>query len=74
MIYRLETPVAMFELRREPLGMWDLWVNGTPTLTFASPEEAAAAVHGRESGYAVWDNADCPSPVSLDGWEQFDEG
>ncbi len=54
--------------------MWDLWVNGTPTLTFASPEEAAVAVHGRESGYAVWDNADAASPASLDGWEQLGAG
>lgn len=74
MIYRLETPVATFELRREPLGMWDIWVNEMPTLTFATPEEAAAAVRRRESGYAIWDNADYAAPEGLDGWERVGEG
>ena len=40
MPYRPETPVAKFELRKEPLWMWDIWVNGVTTLTFASAEEA----------------------------------
>ena len=73
MIYRLETAIAAFELRQEPLGMWDLWVDGTPTLTFPSPEEAAQAVVDRESGYSVWDNSECDAPADLSGWERVAE-
>lgn len=72
MIYRLRTPAASFELRREPQGMWDLWVDGTPTLTFATPEEGAAAVAARETGAAGWDNASAPAPADLSGWERAD--
>ena len=25
--YLLKTEVATFEIQREPLGLWDLWVN-----------------------------------------------
>ena len=73
MIYRLETAIAVFELRQEPLGMWDLWVDDTPTLTFPSPEEAAEAVSGKESGYSVWDNDECKAPADLSSWERIEE-
>ena len=69
MIYRYATDVAVFELRQEPLGMWDLWVDATPTLTFASPQEAAQAVADKASGYAVWDNCELDAPADLSGWE-----
>lgn len=72
MIYRLRTAAAAFELRREPQGMWDLWVDGTPTLTFAAPEEGAAAVAAKESGAANWDNASETAPADLSGWERVD--
>ena len=70
MIYRLRTRAAAFELRREPQGMWDLWVDDTPTLTFATPEEGAAAVAAKESGAANWDNAPEAAPADLSGWER----
>ena len=73
MIYRLKTAVAEFVLRQEPLGLWDLWVDGTPTLTFASPEEAAQAVADKESGYTVWDNDETEAPADLSAWEQAEE-
>ncbi len=73
MIYRLKTSLATFELRREPLGMWDIWINETPTLTFPSPQEAAEAVRMKQSGYAVWDNAEEAAPDDLSGWEQVEE-
>lgn len=53
--------------------MWDLWVDDTPTLTFSSPEEAAQAVAGKESGYSVWDNGECEAPADLSGWEPVEE-
>ena len=73
MIYRLETAISVFELRQEPLGMWDLWVDGTPTLTFTSPEEAAQAVCDKQSGYSVWDNDDTQAPADLPHWKQVEE-
>ena len=69
MIYRLKTAIAVFELRQEPLGMWDLWVNGAPTLTLPSAEEAAQAVSQKETGYSVWDNDDAEAPANLADWE-----
>ena len=42
--YLLKTEIATFEIKKEPLGLWDLWVNSMPTLTFVSPEAAADAV------------------------------
>ena len=42
--YLLKTDIATFEIKKEPLGLWDLWVNSMPILTFASPEDAADAV------------------------------
>lgn len=73
MIYRLRTAVAVFELRQEPLGMWDLWVDHAQTLTFPSPEEAARAVADKQSGYSVWDNDDEEAPADLACWEQVEE-
>ena len=73
MIYRLETAISVFEVRQEPLGMWDLWVNGTPTLTFPTPEEAAKAVAEKDSGYSVWDNDDCEASADLSDWARIDE-
>ena len=73
MLYRLKTPIAEFELRREPLGMWDIWVNGAATMTYATAEEACRAVAARESGYVLWDNAEETAPGDLSGWERIDE-
>ena len=28
--YTLKTDLAIFEIKREPLGLWDLWVNSMP--------------------------------------------
>ena len=72
MVYRLKTAIAVFELRQEPLGMWDLWVDDTPTLTFSSPEEAAQAVADKQSGYSVWDNDESEAPADLSAWEQVE--
>ncbi len=55
MKYKLETDVSTFEIQKEPLGLWDLWVDNMPTLTFQSPEEAALAVYEQQSGYTTWD-------------------
>ena len=46
--YMLKTDLAIFEIKREPLGLWDLWVNSMPTLTFESPEDAAKAVNEKK--------------------------
>ena len=54
--YRLKTDIAVFEIKKEPLGLWDLWINSMPTLTFQSPEDAAYAVVNKKTGYSVWDN------------------
>ena len=70
MKYFLETDVAKFEIRQEPLGMWDLWVNGMPTITFNSPESAAQAVFEQNSGYVIWDQLDShDAPANIEGWE-----
>lgn len=70
--YRLDTEVAKFVIRSEPLGLWDLWVNDMPTLTFATPEEAARSVYVQNSGYVVWDQlAEHPAPAELDGWTEY---
>ena len=49
--YRLKTDIAVFEIKKEPLGLWDLWINSMPTLTFQSPEDAAYAVVNKKTGY-----------------------
>ena len=51
--YILKTDIATFEIKTEPLGLWDLWINSMPTLTFASPEDAANAVIEKKTGYSV---------------------
>ena len=56
--YLLKTDIATFEIKKEPLGLWDLWVNSMPTLTFVSPEDAADAVVNKKTEYSVWDSQD----------------
>ena len=73
MKYKLETDVSTFVIQQEPLGLWDLWVDGLPTLTFPTPEEAAKAVYEQNSGYTVWDLLEKHSaPVDLQGWEKVE--
>ena len=73
MKYKLETDVSTFVIQKEPLGMWDLWVDGLPTLTFTTPEEAAKAVYDQDSGYTIWDQLEEHSaPEDLSGWEQME--
>ena len=74
MKYKLETDVSKFVIRQEPLGLWDLWVDGMPTLTFPTPEDAAKAVYVQESGYIVWDQLqEHTAPEGLDGWEKLEQ-
>ena len=69
MEYELKTDISHFFIREEPLGLWDLWVDEMPTLTFASPEEAARAVAEQQTGYTVWDLLESnPAPCDLSGW------
>ena len=49
--YQLKTDIAVFEIKTEPLGLWDLWINSMPTLTFATPKKAANAVINKKTGY-----------------------
>lgn len=73
MKYKLVTKISKFEIQKEPLGLWDLWVDGMPTLTFPTPEEAAKAVYEQRSGFTTWDILEEHSaPESLDGWEKID--
>ena len=73
MKYKLETDVSTFVIQQEPLGLWDLWVDDLPTLTFATPEEAAKAVYEQNSGYTVWDLLEQhPAPEDLQGWEKVE--
>ena len=73
MKYKLETEVSTFIIQQEPLGLWDLWVDGLPTLTFPTPEEAAIAVYEQNSGYTVWDLLENHSaPKDLQGWEKVE--
>ncbi len=62
-----------FWIKNEPLGLWDLWVNSMPTLTFISPEEAAEAVGAKKTGYAVWDNQDkkFKDDFNISNWEEL---
>ena len=54
--------------------MWDLWVDNLPTLTFATPEEAANAVYEQNSGYTIWDQLEQHyAPKDLSGWEKVEE-
>ena len=71
MEYRLQTDVSEFVIRQEPLGLWDLWIDGMPTLTFPTPEDAARAVYEQDSGYIVWDQLEEHSaPQDLSSWER----
>ena len=38
MEYKLPTDVSEFVIRPEPLGLWDLWIDSMPTLTFPTPK------------------------------------
>ena len=59
-------------IRQEPLGLWDLWVDGMPTLTFSTPDAAAKAVYEQDSGYIVWDQLkEHSAPQDLSGWEKI---
>ena len=71
--YLLKTDIATFEIKKEPLGLWDLWVNSMPTLTFSSPEDAAQAVGTKKTGYAVWDNQDenFKDDFNISNWEEL---
>ncbi len=74
MKYKLETDVSIFEIQKEPLGLWDLWVDGMPTLTFSTPEEAANAVYEQKSGYTVWDLLEKHSaPQGISGWQIIED-
>lgn len=69
MEYILETDVAKFEIRQEPLGLWDLWVDGMPTITFESAEAAAQSVRDGRSGFVVWDQLEeNNAPDDISGW------
>jgi len=69
MEYVLVTNTAKFEIRQEPLGLWDLWVNGMPTLSFETPQDAARSVYNQRSGYTVWDQLEQhDAPDNIDGW------
>ncbi len=70
MKYKLETDISIFEIQKEPLGLWDLWVDNMPTLTFQTPEEAAQAVYSQQSGYTTWDLLEeHNAPKDLNGWQ-----
>ncbi len=73
MKYKLETEVSTFMIQQEPLGLWDLWVDGMPTRTFPTPEEAAEAVYEQKSGYTVWDLLEKHlAPADLQGWQKIE--
>ena len=74
MKYKLETELSTFEILKEPLGLWDLWVDNMPTLTFQTPEEAAEAVYSQQSGYTTWDLLEEHSaPKDLNGWQVIEK-
>jgi hypothetical protein len=74
MKYKLETDVSKFEIQKEPLGLWDLWVDNMPTLAFSTPEEAAIAVYEQRSGYIIWDQLENHSaPKDLNGWQKIED-
>ena len=70
--YKIKTDIAIFEIKTEPLGMWDLWINSMPTLTFDSPEEAANAVMDKKTGYSDWDNQgkEIRENLKIENWEK----
>ena len=71
--YRIKTDIAVFDIIKEPLGLWDLWVNSMPTLTFASPEDAVNAVIQKKTGYSVWDSQikSIDSNFDINNWEKI---
>ena len=71
--YRIKTDIAVFEIIKEPLGLWDLWVNSMPTLTFTSPEDAVNAVIQKKTGYSVWDSQikSIDSSFDINNWEKI---
>ena len=71
--YQIKTDIALFEIKSEPLGLWDLWVNSMPTLTFTSPEDAANAVINKKTGYSVWDNQDnkISNDFKIENWSKL---
>ena len=70
MKYKLETELSKFEIIHEPLGLWDLWVDNMPTLTFKTPEEAAIAVFEQRTGFTTWDMLEKhDAPKDLSGWQ-----
>ncbi len=71
--YQIKTDIALFEIKREPLGLWDLWVNSMPTLTFSSPQDAVDAVINKKTGYSVWDNQDneISNDFKIENWSQL---
>ena len=46
-----------------------------PTLTFASPEDAANAVINKKTGYSIWDNQTekFGSEFSIENWSKIPE-
>lgn len=74
MKYKLETDTSTFEIQVEPLGLWDLWVDNMPTLTFQTPEEAAKAVYEQQTGFTTWDLLEKhAAPEGLSGWQVIEE-
>ncbi len=74
MKYKLETKLSTFEIINEPLGLWDLWVDNMPTLTFETPEEAAVAVYEQRTGFTTWDMQEAnDAPSDLTGWQVLEE-
>ena len=72
MEYAFNTDVAKFVIRSEPLGLWDLWVDEMPTITFQTPELAARAVYEQRTGYVIWDQLEeHNAPEGLQGWTQI---
>ena len=73
MKYKLETDISTFEIQQEPLGLWDLWVDNLPTLTFSTPEEAAIAVYEQQTGYTIWDQLEKhTAPKDISGWKTIE--
>ena len=49
--------------------MWDLWVNGMPTITFDSAQAAARSVYQGRSGFVGWDTLEeNNAPEDISGW------
>jgi len=73
--YKIKTDLAVFEIKKEPLGLWDLWVNSMPTLTFTSPQDAVDAVINKKTGYSLWDSQEISigSDLNIDNWEELKE-